>query len=163
MPRELYNSLIFEGQKIVGTIITGDESWYYWSYAELLMWAQLCDDVPTRPVQKLDSKKSMFTLFFSGEKLAFLDSLPKGQNMDSCYFCNTVLEGIKTGPIARTRKATLKDFHIHIDNCKVHNSKLTKGKLNETRRVRWNHPPYPPDTAPSDFWFFRGSKIEMKG
>jgi hypothetical protein len=37
----------------------------------------------------------MFTIFFSSEKLAFLDSLPKSQNMDSYYFCNTVLEEVK--------------------------------------------------------------------
>jgi hypothetical protein len=42
----------------------------------------------------------MFTIFFSGKKLAFLDSLPKGQNMDSYYFYNTILEGIKAGALA---------------------------------------------------------------
>jgi hypothetical protein len=78
----------------------------------------------------------MFTIVFSGEKLSFLNSLSKGQNMDSYYLCNTVLEGIETGALAGTRKATLRDFHIHIDNCKVHNSKLTKGKLDEIRLIR---------------------------
>jgi hypothetical protein len=61
----------------------------------------------------------MFTLFFSGEKLAFLDSLTKGQNMDCYSFCNTVLEGLKAGALAGTRKATLRDFHINMDNCKI--------------------------------------------
>jgi hypothetical protein len=66
------------------------------------MWARSRDDVSTRPFQRTDSKKSMFTIFFSGEKLAFLDSLPKVQNMDSYYFCNTVLEGVKAGVLAGT-------------------------------------------------------------
>jgi hypothetical protein len=127
MSRELYNNLIFERQKTFATIITGDESWYYWSYAESWIWARSRDDVPTRPLQKSDSEKSMFTIFFNGKKLAFLDSLPKGKNMDSYSFCNTVLERIKVYALAGTRKATLRDFHIHIDNCKVYNSKLTKG------------------------------------
>jgi hypothetical protein len=39
MSRELYNNLIFERQKNFATIITGDESWYYWSYAEFSTWA----------------------------------------------------------------------------------------------------------------------------
>jgi hypothetical protein len=72
----------------------------------------------------------MFTIFFSGEKLAFIDSLPKGQNMDSYYFCNIVLEGIKADALAVTRKATLRDFHIHMDNCKIHNSKF---EIDETK------------------------------
>jgi hypothetical protein len=103
------------------------------------------------PLQKTGSKTSMFTMFFNVDNLAFLDSLPKGKNMDSDYFCNTVLEGVKTGASAGTRKATLRDFHIHMENCKGHNSKLTKGELHEIRLIRWNHPPYSPDIAPSDF------------
>jgi hypothetical protein len=78
----------------------------------------------------------MFTIFFSAQELEFLDSSPKGQNMDSYSFCNTVLERIKAGAIAGRRKATLRDFHIHMDNCKIHNSKLTKGKLDEIRLIR---------------------------
>jgi hypothetical protein len=150
MSRELYNNLIFERQKNFPTIITGDESWYYWSYAESSMWARSRDDVPTRPLQKIDLRKSMFTIFFSGEKFAFLDSLPKGQNIDSSHFCDTVLEGVKVGALAGTRKATLRDFHIHMGNWKVHNSKLTKEKLNKIRLIRWDHPPHSPDIAPSD-------------
>jgi histone-lysine N-methyltransferase SETMAR len=105
----------------------------------------------------------MFTIFFSGHKLAFLDSLPKGPNMDSYHFCNVVLEGVKAGAFAGTRKATLKDFHVHLDNCKIHNSKLTKRKLDEIRLTRWGNPPYSPDIAFSDFWFFGWSKRGMKG
>jgi hypothetical protein len=77
MSRGLYNNLVFKRQKNFVIIITGDESWYDCSDAES-MWARSRDDVPTRPLQKIDSKKLMFTIFFSGEQLAFLDSLPKG-------------------------------------------------------------------------------------
>jgi histone-lysine N-methyltransferase SETMAR len=76
--------------------------------------------------------------------------------MDSYYFCKTVLEGVKAGALAGTRKATLY-------NCKVHNLKSTKGKLDEIQLIRWDYPPYSPDIAPSDFWFFGWSKREMKG
>jgi hypothetical protein len=82
----------------------------------------------------------MFTIFFAGEKLAFLDSFPKGQNMDPYYFCNTALEGVKVNVLAGTQRATLRDFHIRMDNCKVYNSQLTKGKLGEVRLIRWDHP-----------------------
>jgi hypothetical protein len=48
-------------------------------------------------------------------------------------------------------------------NCKVLDSKLTKGKFDKIRFIRWGHPPYPPDIAPSDFRFFGWNKREMKG
>jgi hypothetical protein len=69
---------------------------------------------------KLIRKSRRSQYFFSGEKLAFLDSLSKGENMDSYYFCNTVLEGVKAVALAGTRKATLREFHIHLDNFRVH-------------------------------------------
>jgi hypothetical protein len=102
IPCDLHNNLLFEREKNFATIITGDKSWCYWSYAELLMWAQTRDDLPPRPLQKINSTKSIVTMFFSSENLAFLGSLPKGQNMDSDYFCNTLLEGVKTGAFAGT-------------------------------------------------------------
>jgi hypothetical protein len=122
------------------------------------MWARSRDDIPTKPLQKNDSKKSMFTIFFSGEKLAFLDSLPKGQNMDSYYFYNNVLEEVKVGALAGTRKASLRDFHIHMDNWEVPNSKLTKRKLDEIRLIRWNHPHIHPLLHPRAFGFSGGAK-----
>jgi hypothetical protein len=61
----------------------------------------------------------MITILFSGEKLAFVDSLLKGQNMDFYYFCNTVLEGVEAAALVGTRKATLRNVHIHMDNCKA--------------------------------------------
>jgi hypothetical protein len=79
MSRELYNNLISEQEKNFATIITGDENWHYWSYAESSMWARSRNDVPARQFQEIDSKKSVFRIFVSGEKLAFLDSLPKAR------------------------------------------------------------------------------------
>jgi hypothetical protein len=83
--------------------------------------------------------------------------------MDSYYFCNAVLEGVKAGSFGGTRQATLRDFHIHVDNCEVQNSELTKGTLDKIRLIRWDHPPYSPGITPLDFWFFGWSKREMKG
>jgi hypothetical protein len=102
MSRELYNTLVFKREKNFTTLITGGESWYYWFYVESSMWPRPGDDAPTRPLQKIDPKMSIFTIVFSGEKFAFLNSLPKGQNMDSYYFCNTVLEAVKAGALAGT-------------------------------------------------------------
>jgi hypothetical protein len=50
-----------------------------------------------------------------------------------------------------------------MDNCETHSSKLTKGKLDQTRLIRWDHPLYSPDIALSDFWFFAWGKREVKG
>jgi hypothetical protein len=128
MSRELYRNLLLERQHNVSSVIAGDGIWYYWSYSESFMWALSRNDVPTKPLQKSHSKKAMFTIFFTGEKLVFLDSVPKGQNIDPYYLCNTVLEGVKAGALAGTRKSTLRDFQIHMHSCKAHNSRFTIGQ-----------------------------------
>jgi hypothetical protein len=64
MSHKLYTNFIFKRQKNFGTVTTGDETWYYWSYAESSMWARSYDDVPTRPLQKIDSK-SRCSQYFS--------------------------------------------------------------------------------------------------
>jgi hypothetical protein len=46
----------------------------------------------------------MFTIFFSGEKLASLDSLPKGQNMDSYYFATLFWKESKPAPLLEHEK-----------------------------------------------------------
>jgi hypothetical protein len=88
-----------------------------------------------KAISEIDPKKSMFIIFFSGEKLVFFVSWPMGKNLVSYYFCNTVLDAVEAGSPAGTRKATLRDFHIHTDNCKVRNSKLMKGKFDEIRLI----------------------------
>jgi sugar phosphate isomerase/epimerase len=119
------------------------------------MWPPSRDDTPIRPIQKIDSKRSMFRVFFSSEKLALLDSLPKSKKYGFLlYFCNTVLEGIKVNALAGTRKATLRVFHIHMNNCKGDNSKLTKGDLDETRIIPHTHRVWHPGT----FGFSGGAK-----
>jgi hypothetical protein len=52
--------------------------------------------------RKLIRKSRCSQYFFSGEKLAFLDFLPKGQNMDFGSFCNTALEAVKAGALTGT-------------------------------------------------------------
>jgi hypothetical protein len=73
-------------------IITGDESWYSWSSEHHSQWSTSRATVPTRTLPRIDTKKSMFTLIFSGYGLLTLYQLPKGQKMNSQYLCDVVLQ-----------------------------------------------------------------------
>jgi hypothetical protein len=110
--REWYNILLLEQRNNVFIIITRDKNWYCWSYSESSMWELSWNGVPTRPFQKINSKKFMLAIFFARKKLMPLDYLPKRRNMDSHSFCNAVLEGIKAGTLAGTQKSTLRNVQI---------------------------------------------------
>jgi hypothetical protein len=48
----------------------------------------------------------------------------------------------------------LKDYDIHLDNAYAHNSRSSVECLAATKARRLSHPPYSPDIAPSDIFFF---------
>lgn len=52
---------------------------------------------------------------------------------------------------------------LHLDNCRVHNSKSATESLRMLGFKRAPHPPYSPDLAPSDFYLFGYIKEKLKG
>jgi hypothetical protein len=87
--------------------------------------------------------------------------LPKGQNTNSCFFWNTLLEAVRGSAHARTQKLTLRHFHVRADNSSVQNSSLTKEKVDEVQSIQWEHPLYSPDIALPDLCLLEWSKREM--
>jgi hypothetical protein len=49
-----------------------------------------------------------------------------------------------------------------MDNAPVHNHGMTTSFLADHNMVRLHHPPYSPDLAPSDFYFFLTVKEKLK-
>jgi hypothetical protein len=78
--------------------------------------------------------------------------------MDSYYSCNIVLEGVKASTLAGTQKGALRNFHIHMDNCIVHNSKLTKEKWTKSGSFDGTIPHTHPILHPWTFDFSLGAK-----
>jgi hypothetical protein len=52
---------------------------------------------------------------------------------------------------------------LHLDNCRVHNSKQSSEKIVASVFKRTPHPPYSPDVAPSDFFLFGYVMHELEG
>jgi histone-lysine N-methyltransferase SETMAR len=160
--RRLLQTLIADTPKEFTNIITADESWYYWFCPPTFQWRTSRDLVPTRPLQKIDSRKSMFALIFSDHGLSAFDKLPKECKMNSQCFCDVVLEDAKRSVVAIMGKSGIEGLMIQTDNCKVHNSGMTSQRLEEFQVIRLAHPPYSPDISPCDFWFVGSSKDMMK-
>ncbi len=52
---------------------------------------------------------------------------------------------------------------LHFANAPVHTAKVTKNFLRQEKVQLIPHPPYSPDLAPSDFWFFPRVKHDLRG
>jgi histone-lysine N-methyltransferase SETMAR len=144
-------------------IITGDERWYYWSYEHESQWSTSRATVPSRTFQKIDTKKSMFTFIFSECSLLTLNQLPKGQKMNTQYFCDVVLQETRESLTSIPEKSGIEGMMIHLDTWKVHNSARTTLQFQDFQVTRLPHPTYSPDISPCDFWFFGWSKEQMRG
>ena len=144
-------------------IITGDESWFNMHYDHAFQWAPNPDSVTPRLRQSINTKKRMVTIFFTGVGLITVKILDPGLKFNSTHFCGCILSSIvKNGRIG-TRKKKVKGMFIHMDNCRIHNSKVTTDCIKKSGLIRAPHPPYSPDIAPSDFWFFGYSKNKFAG
>ena len=105
----------------------------------------------------------MVTIFFTGVGLATVKILDSGLRYNSSYFNGCILFNIVKNGRKDSRKKKVKGMFIHMDNCQVHNSKVTTNCLNECGLIRTPHSPYSLDIAPSDFWFFGYTKDKLAG
>ena len=81
--------------------------------------------------------------------------LPKDKTVNKERYCNQL---DKLRQAIQTLRPTKTEVHLLHDNARPHIAKLVKEKL-ET--FGWNiipHPPYSPDTAPTDFHLFRSMR-----
>ena len=54
-----------------------------------------------------------------------------------------------------------KKINLHLDNCRVDNSKKSNEWYNKNGVVRMLHPPYSQDLAPSDYFLFGYEKEKL--
>jgi hypothetical protein len=99
--------------------------------------------------------------FISG--IQSLLALIKGVKSNSQYFCQHVIPDIQQNICSSSRRKTLNDSLLHLDNAKAHNSRFCSEKSESATAQRVPHPLYGPDGAPSDFLLFGSLKEEFLG
>ncbi len=65
--------------------------------------------------------------------------------------------------MAARQPRILRTFWLHMDNAPAHRARLTHLFIERMRINIMPHPPYSPDIAPSDFWFFPALKKPLRG
>lgn len=144
-------------------IITGDQSWFYYRYDPKGRWLFHDEDAYEAPVTTIDRKKIMLTVFWNPSGFLVVDFLPEGQKYNSEYFIDNILIPLRSEIDKKLKKKTQSKFYLHLDNCKVHTSKITSEKIKELDLIKVPHPPYSPDIAPSDFYLFGDMKRKLQG
>jgi histone-lysine N-methyltransferase SETMAR len=160
---ELLRMLQLIGEDHFNTVITGDESWFFYSYPETTAWAPTRNDLLKRENLNFRAKKCLISIFWSPAGISSLLAVPKGTTYDSSFFCTNVLADIFQQSSSHSRQKSLRGLSLHFDNARPHVSKVSILALRETKANHLPHPAYSPDLAPSDFFLFGYLKGAMAG
>ncbi len=149
------------------SVITGDESWFSVLEPEQkqqsLQWIAKGEKRPKKALRSWQARKNMMEVFFNDQGVVHLEFLPPGM---------TVTANVYTGILACLREAVRRkrpvlwqqnSYRLLHDNAPGHKANHTVTAMMETDKKEVPHPPYSPDLAPADFWFFPYLKSQIRG
>ncbi len=148
-------------------MITGDKSWFSVLEPELkqssCQWVGKDDLQPKMALRSRQAKKTMMEVFFDDQGVVHLEFLPPKM---------TVTVKVYVGILSRLREAVRhkrpaiwndNSYRLLQDNAPGHTALPTFCAMTETAMKVVCHPPYSPDLAPADFWFFPFLKEKIRG
>jgi hypothetical protein len=105
-------------------LITGDENWIFWDNHHRGMWAEDREEVPPNVKRMIRSKNDVVGIL-SRTGFVSIEFLPQGQNYNSHFFTEIILPSIFENLSVAGPKLKVTAAHPHIDNAKLHNSRLS--------------------------------------
>ena len=139
-------------------LVTGDETWInFYGISNKRCnraWVGPDGDRPVVLWPGFQSRKRLFTVFFSTQGVVAIDILPAKTSVTATYYTEVVLRKvIETICEQRPTVGCSRTLMLH-DNSAPHKAKVTTTFLEEREIRVLAHPAYSPDLAPCDFWLF---------
>lgn len=154
------------GDSLLDRIVTGDETWIYYYTPENRRQSQQWKHKDSPRVMKYktcnSSLKVMATVFWDRHGLLLVDYLPKGETINEEYYIEVIWKLRRAIQNRRRGKLSKKIFLLH-DNARPHSAQLTRIFIESLKWEIFDHPPYSPDLAPSDYHLFLLLKNYLAG
>ena len=150
-----------DGDEFLSHIVTGDETWIAYSNVETkrrsMQWRHSDSPKPKKFMQT-HGKKQMATVFWDEKGILLVDFLEQGQTVTSERYCQT-LRNLRRA-IQNKRRGMLSSGIVFLhDNARPHTAHRTVELLEQFKWEIFDHPPYSPDLAPSDYHLFPSLKM----
>jgi histone-lysine N-methyltransferase SETMAR len=148
-------------------VITGEGSWIYGYDPETKQQSSQwkCPSLP-RPMKERQVKsnvKSMQICFFNIDGIICKESLPPCQTVNAKFYCDVLKRLRENMRRKRPDKWRTNNWLLHQDKAPAHTALAVQQFLASKNITVVPHPPYSPDLAPCDFFFFPKTKIKLKG
>ncbi|KAJ4439580.1 hypothetical protein ANN_07707 [Periplaneta americana] len=146
-----------DSDEFLDRIVTGDETWISHFTPEpkqqSMHWRHSGSPVRTKFKQTLSVRKVMCTVFWDRKGILLIDFLPRGETVNADRYCET-LRKLRRAIQNKRRGMLTAGVVLLNDNARPHTARRTAAVLTEFGRELFDHPPYSPDLAPSDFHVF---------
>ncbi len=153
-----------QDRRFLSRVIMMDESWVY-QYDPLLkkqasQWLTKDDPRPFHCARERTVGKVLLVSFFDMKGLIHREFL-RNTNVNQTVFVG-ILQCMREA-LRVKRPKIWRNWWLHMDNASPHTGTMMTNYLILTGTRVLKHPPYSPDLAPSDFWFFRNLKKPLRG
>ena len=116
LSKMILNELKKARKKKFKFILTGDESWFRYTYTVNRMWVMNFEEVDEIVEKSVNDKKTMVTIFINGQGRQLIDIKPEKVKITSEYFIESILKKIVKLKIAEKAKTQKQRLMIHFDN-----------------------------------------------
>ncbi|KAJ4433931.1 hypothetical protein ANN_16250 [Periplaneta americana] len=156
-----------DGDAFLDQIVTGDETWVSHNTPETKRQSRQWHhpSSPKKPrkfKQTLSTQKVMATVFWDCKGVLLLDFMPKGTTINANRYCET-LRKLRRAIQNKRRGMLSREVVLLHDNARPHTAASTRELLDQFDWEIFDHPPYSPDLAPSDFHLFTKLKDFLGG
>ncbi len=161
------NLKAMEDPLFMWSVVTGDEPWFSVLEPEQkqqsCQWMSKNEKRPKKALQSRQACKTMMEVFFDDQGVVHLEFLLPKMTVTAKVYVG-ILARLREA-IRRKRPAIWKDnsYQILHNNAPAHTVTPTFAAMVETSMKTVSHPPYSPDLAPADFWFFPYLKSQIRG
>jgi len=137
---------------------TCDESWFFQcdleSKRQSMHWKSPSSPRQKKARQRISKFKATMIVFFDIRRIVHVDWVPEGQTVNKVYY-KEVLTNLREW-LRRRRPEMWKNVSwvLHQDNAPAHNTLSVKRFLTKQKITVLEHPPYSPELASCDFFFF---------
>ena len=165
--QELLDMYRREGRRMIGRIITGDETWVHYyepeSKRDSMQWIKKGDPSPTKFRAERSVGKVLYVVFWDSQGIILMHPVPRGQTINASYYSH-FLRNVLEPAVRQHRPGTAPErILFQHDNAPSHSAGETVRTIREIGWTNLSHPAYSPDLAPSDYHLFANLKKYVRG
>lgn len=156
-----------EGEDFLNKIVTGDETWIHYENEETKEQSKqwMHTHSPSKPKKckrTFSIRKCLATVFWDRKGVLLVELMERGTTITAASYSVT-LQRLRRAIQNKRRGMLSSGVVLFHDNARPHTAAAIKTLLQCFRWEVFDHPPYSPDLAPSDFHLFAHMKRWLGG